>query len=223
MADTLNASSAGPGPSAQQYRTYVRKITGGNAGKQPRPTNGRKTTGNAGKQPRSTTAMKTSGNAGDWIKKRADGSKEWPIEVISDEEELDMRMKSARKNEMHWKAMCSAASINRDQTKKLLDHAMTILKDAEKERAEVAQKMKTVTLKEKQLEAQRDDLQRREDLAAGKTSLCVICMNAGATHACVPCGHQVMCGDCQPEFLAQDFWRCPTCRTPVDSCIRIYA
>jgi hypothetical protein len=46
---------------------------------------------------------------------------------------------------------------------------------------------------------------------------CVICLDAAATHATVPCGHICLCADCTMGLKA-----CPLCRTPLLQTMRIY-
>lgn len=45
---------------------------------------------------------------------------------------------------------------------------------------------------------------------------CVICMDKDAAYACVPCGHLSLCGDCK------NLDKCPICRTPVRSMLKIF-
>jgi hypothetical protein len=47
---------------------------------------------------------------------------------------------------------------------------------------------------------------------------CTICMSKQAIHACVPCGHRVLCGGCVDFQLNE----CPMCRAAISSIIRIY-
>lgn len=47
---------------------------------------------------------------------------------------------------------------------------------------------------------------------------CVVCLDAQAKHAMVPCGHLCVCGDCAKQSLND----CPVCRGKVDNVIRIY-
>jgi hypothetical protein len=51
-------------------------------------------------------------------------------------------------------------------------------------------------------------------------NLCVICEEKPATHAVVPCGHKCLCGDHAEAVCLKG--ECPMCRTPVQTCIRIY-
>ena len=46
---------------------------------------------------------------------------------------------------------------------------------------------------------------------------CVVCMDAAATHALVPCGHKCVCESCASRLST-----CPTCRTPVQAHLRIF-
>ena len=50
--------------------------------------------------------------------------------------------------------------------------------------------------------------------------LCVVCLDAQRTHACVPCGHRCLCMSCASRGLGAD--RCPLCREPVQSVIRMF-
>lgn len=49
---------------------------------------------------------------------------------------------------------------------------------------------------------------------------CVICIDAAATHAMVPCGHKVVCEEHAPTVVASG--RCPTCRAVVQSAMKIF-
>ena len=47
---------------------------------------------------------------------------------------------------------------------------------------------------------------------------CVICLDREQSHACIPCGHRVLCGTCATPKIKV----CPICRTEVSSCIKIF-
>ncbi len=49
---------------------------------------------------------------------------------------------------------------------------------------------------------------------------CVVCC-AVATHAILPCGHMCVCVGCK-EALRDKYNRCPLCRGPVQSIVRIF-
>ena len=56
-----------------------------------------------------------------------------------------------------------------------------------------------------------------------ESDICVICMDAINTHACVPCGHQCVCEVCAevivpgtPEGI------CPICRAACVQMMRVY-
>jgi hypothetical protein len=51
------------------------------------------------------------------------------------------------------------------------------------------------------------------------TKLCVICMDADKTQACVPCGHRCLCAACA-EANKPD--KCPVCRADVSVIIRVF-
>jgi len=53
---------------------------------------------------------------------------------------------------------------------------------------------------------------------------CIICMDGSATHACIPCGHQVLCRTCS-ELYGQTAQNksCPVCRKALLGVYRIYA
>ncbi|KAL0477768.1 ELC-like protein [Acrasis kona] len=48
---------------------------------------------------------------------------------------------------------------------------------------------------------------------------CVICLDASRTHACLPCGHRVLCERC--SRLLRDN-KCPVCRETVEYVAKIY-
>ena len=57
-----------------------------------------------------------------------------------------------------------------------------------------------------------------EALNAGS---CIVCMDAPATHAIMPCGHLCLCNDCAKKLLdAGD--DCPICRAKIESTQQIY-
>lgn len=61
--------------------------------------------------------------------------------------------------------------------------------------------------------------ERKED---GDASACVICLDAKAEGACIPCGHIAGCMSCLNEIKAKK-WGCPVCRAKIDQVIRVYA
>jgi hypothetical protein len=48
---------------------------------------------------------------------------------------------------------------------------------------------------------------------------CIVCWDEERTHACVPCGHYVLCRDCACDLLHK---QCPICRKNVDQIIKIF-
>ncbi|KAH7282294.1 hypothetical protein KP509_35G024000 [Ceratopteris richardii] len=57
------------------------------------------------------------------------------------------------------------------------------------------------------------------DEKAGGT--CVICLDARAEAACVPCGHLAGCMECLSEVKAKD-WGCPVCREQIQQIVKVY-
>lgn len=53
-------------------------------------------------------------------------------------------------------------------------------------------------------------------------STCVICWDAPAEGACVPCGHLAGCMDCLSEVKAKK-WGCPVCREQIQQVVKVYA
>lgn len=53
------------------------------------------------------------------------------------------------------------------------------------------------------------------------SSSCVICLDAPAEGACIPCGHVAGCMSCLNEVKAKK-WGCPVCRSKIDQVIKIY-
>lgn len=53
-------------------------------------------------------------------------------------------------------------------------------------------------------------------------SECVICIDAKATHACVPCGHKCMCENCSKTFMREPEPKCPMCRQEVEQMTKIF-
>jgi len=58
----------------------------------------------------------------------------------------------------------------------------------------------------------------RGGLAGG----CVVCMDAPASHVCVPCGHQCGCGDCLTA-MRRGAHGCPVCGAHVAEVVRVFA
>lgn len=50
---------------------------------------------------------------------------------------------------------------------------------------------------------------------------CIVCLDADACHAFLPCGHMVACSKCAHEIF-QVTSACPTCRTPATGHLRIF-
>jgi CRISPR/Cas system-associated protein Cas10 (large subunit of type III CRISPR-Cas system) len=48
---------------------------------------------------------------------------------------------------------------------------------------------------------------------------CVVCLDAQRTHACLPCGHKVLCESCSNFILGST---CPICRKKVEYVAKIY-
>ncbi|KAI5062297.1 hypothetical protein GOP47_0022836 [Adiantum capillus-veneris] len=51
---------------------------------------------------------------------------------------------------------------------------------------------------------------------------CVICWDAPAEGACVPCGHLAGCMECLSEVKAKN-WGCPVCRVQIQQIVKVYA
>ena len=57
--------------------------------------------------------------------------------------------------------------------------------------------------------------------SADDGTLCVVCIDSERTHAFVPCGHNVCCGDCCTEIMAGTK-ECPVCRATCLMAVHIY-
>ncbi|MED6134540.1 hypothetical protein PIB30_037914 [Stylosanthes scabra] len=55
----------------------------------------------------------------------------------------------------------------------------------------------------------------------GSGSSCVICLDAPAEGACIPCGHVAGCMSCLNEVKTKK-WGCPVCRAKIDQVIKLY-
>lgn len=55
----------------------------------------------------------------------------------------------------------------------------------------------------------------------GSGSTCVICLDAPAEGACIPCGHVAGCMSCLNEVKTKK-WGCPVCRAKIDQIIKLY-
>ena len=66
--------------------------------------------------------------------------------------------------------------------------------------------------------------------AANDDNECIVCSDADRTHALIPCGHLCLCTACADNFLASraareaagDCLRCPVCRAPCDTAMRVF-
>lgn len=58
--------------------------------------------------------------------------------------------------------------------------------------------------------------------SGGGRPVCVVCLDQDSTHAFVPCGHRCICGRCSQSLPPDLQTRCPECRQPASSLIRIY-
>lgn len=54
------------------------------------------------------------------------------------------------------------------------------------------------------------------------SGLCVICLDAPAEGACIPCGHVAGCMSCLKE-IKEKKWGCPVCRAKIDQVVKLYA
>eukprot|EP00929_Paragymnodinium_shiwhaense_P091518 TRINITY_DN51434_c0_g1_i1.p1 TRINITY_DN51434_c0_g1~~TRINITY_DN51434_c0_g1_i1.p1 ORF type:complete len:784 (+),score=64.15 TRINITY_DN51434_c0_g1_i1:297-2354(+) len=54
--------------------------------------------------------------------------------------------------------------------------------------------------------------------SANGNGACCVCLDAGASHVIVPCGHQCVCGSCVRGLTS-----CPVCRGPIHQSIRVFA
>merc|ERR1711964_426085 len=64
------------------------------------------------------------------------------------------------------------------------------------------------------MEALREQNRQQEE-----EKLCIICCEREATHACMPCGHKILCGAAACHGIGG---RCPTCRAQVMYIGKIY-
>ncbi|XP_020204281.1 putative E3 ubiquitin-protein ligase XBAT35 [Cajanus cajan] len=65
-----------------------------------------------------------------------------------------------------------------------------------------------------------EKLPKEENNASGSGS-CVICLDAPAEGACIPCGHVAGCMSCLNEVKSKK-WGCPVCRSKIDQIIKLY-
>lgn len=56
---------------------------------------------------------------------------------------------------------------------------------------------------------------------SGGSGVCVICVDASAEAACVPCGHVAGCISCLKEIKNKKL-ACPICRASIDQVIKLY-
>jgi serine/threonine protein kinase len=60
----------------------------------------------------------------------------------------------------------------------------------------------------------------QEDNEIDESQSCVVCLENVRNHACIPCGHKVLCEECAPNIEQQG--KCPICRAEVTYCTKIY-
>lgn len=57
----------------------------------------------------------------------------------------------------------------------------------------------------------------------GEDNRCVVCLDAQADHAIIPCGHANVCYECITFIKhSKDNAPCPTCRTPITQIVRLF-
>ncbi|KAE9589731.1 putative transcription factor C2H2 family [Lupinus albus] len=66
-----------------------------------------------------------------------------------------------------------------------------------------------------------EKLPKEGENADGNSSTCVVCLDAPAEGACVPCGHVAGCMSCLNEVKTKK-WGCPVCRVKIDQVIKLY-
>ncbi|CAL0316700.1 unnamed protein product [Lupinus luteus] len=66
-----------------------------------------------------------------------------------------------------------------------------------------------------------EKLLKDEKNGDGNSSTCVICLDAPAEGACIPCGHVAGCMSCLNEVKTKK-WGCPVCRAKIDQVIKLY-
>ena len=59
-----------------------------------------------------------------------------------------------------------------------------------------------------------------EGLPASSTENCCVCLSSPTSHAMIPCGHLILCGDCLPRVL--EGRKCPVCKQPSVGAMRVY-
>jgi baculoviral IAP repeat-containing protein 2/3 len=59
-----------------------------------------------------------------------------------------------------------------------------------------------------------------EENEIDNSNLCVICLENARSHACIPCGHKILCEECAPTMYQQG--KCPICRAEVTYCTKIF-
>jgi len=70
-----------------------------------------------------------------------------------------------------------------------------------------------------------DPIARRASLSTSpefRLENCVICCNSPNTHAYVPCGHKILCGECMTAIKKKPNLHCVLCRQKYQQIIRIY-
>jgi len=72
-----------------------------------------------------------------------------------------------------------------------------------------------------ELRCSRDRLDRelQQLRSSARSGTCVVCLDAVATRACLPCGHLALCEACVEQL---DRWQCPVCRHAVRDVVQIY-
>jgi hypothetical protein len=58
-----------------------------------------------------------------------------------------------------------------------------------------------------------------EENEIDESQLCVICKENANSHACIPCGHKILCEECVPVIESKG--KCPKCHAEVNCCIKI--
>eukprot|EP00929_Paragymnodinium_shiwhaense_P058527 TRINITY_DN29303_c0_g1_i2.p1 TRINITY_DN29303_c0_g1~~TRINITY_DN29303_c0_g1_i2.p1 ORF type:complete len:498 (+),score=120.01 TRINITY_DN29303_c0_g1_i2:120-1613(+) len=107
---------------------------------------------------------------------------------------------------------------------------MAVLQAIDDDRFELAERFREAQAENGRLRAELWDCLReneglQKELEVAKSSsarnTCVVCLDASAAFACVPCGHLALCEDCVRRWDRR-CRRCPVCRDPSECAIHIF-
>lgn len=137
---------------------------------------------------------------------------------------LSLKEEVAAERAMHGKELARQAreAADRQAILQELDHDRTelsaVYRAAQRELSRLRAELSEQAVETLEIRRSRDLLER-ELHRRQQERTCVVCLDAPAVEASVPCGHLALCETCAPQLAPR---HCPVCRRRSERTIRIY-